>query len=153
MPYPYITQTQLEARISAQALRRCLDDDNDGDADTATVTQFLTDASSKVRTFLAGNHSAATLAAIVTTTPDEVVRLALDVAQAMLAMRHPEVFRIDGEAMMRVAVTELKALRLNEIAIAGITAENEGGENSIGDPNDWDEDDYEPFFQYGMGDF
>ena len=153
MPYPYITQTELENRLSVQAVRRCLDDDADGDADSDAVTRFLTDASSKTRTYLAGNHSAAQVTAIATTTPDEVKRLALDVAHAMLAQRHPEVFRVDGFALMRDAIAELKALRLNETKIPGVTPTNEGGESYVGSYDDWDEDEYSPHFLDGLGDF
>jgi len=108
MAYPYITQQDLEDRVSARVLREVLDDENVGLASADSVTRILKDASAKVAGYLRGTYDLTTVASVL---PEEVVRLTLDVAVAYLAQRHPEVMRVDWTPLMEQADKELKALR------------------------------------------
>ena len=82
-------------------VRRVCDDDGDNTADATVVTRLRTDASSIVRGHLKG--AVPSLDSIATTTPNEVVGLALDVAVALMAMRAPEVMLMDGQALRKRA--------------------------------------------------
>lgn len=108
MAYPYITQSQLEARLSAEVVRQIYDDDNNGSADASPIAQLLADASAKVASYLRGIYD---LTAVAATPPAEVTRLALDVAVAYAAQRHPEYVRRDWQALMRAAEGDLEKLR------------------------------------------
>lgn len=151
MPDPLFTADQLRARLSSLAVDRIYDDNGDGNADADPLTQLQRDASSKVRGHLGPVYDTALL------TPgasDELVRIALDVAHAMAAQRHPEVLRIDGYRMMEQAEKELKKLR-EGVTNLGIEtspepAANQGGEALSGNP-----DDPEPLkrFSDNWGDF
>ena len=130
MPYPFITSTQLSNRMSAAKFRRLLDDDADGTADTDAVTQLLADASGKVAGYLQGTYD---IAAVTLNTPPEVVRLTLDVAVAMAAIRHPEAMPgTDGIELMKLADKDLQSLRANKTSLGVDTtpepAANQGGE-------------------------
>ena len=115
MAYPYITSAQLSDRISAAALRRIYDDDLDGTADPAPVAQLIADACSKVAGYLQGVYS---LDAVAAAPPHEVIRLSLDVAVAMVAIRHPEVLpHHDGLELMKAADRDLAALRKNAVSL------------------------------------
>jgi phage gp36-like protein len=135
MPYPYIAQADLESRLSADVVRRLLDDDRDGSADATPVARVIADASAKVAGYLRGVYS---LAAIETTTPEEVKRLTLDVACAYLAQRHPEVLRLDWAEAMKLVDRELKDLRNGvsrlDVEDAPEPAANQGGSTSSGNP-------------------
>lgn len=108
MAVPQVTQKQLEDRLSKTTVRRILDDDNDGSADTDPVTALLRDAMSKVCSYLGPIFD---LDLIDPAQQPEVLRLTLDVAQAMAAQRHPEYMRVDGYKMMAQAEKDLRLLR------------------------------------------
>ena len=109
MAYPYIVKADIEAKIGAQTVQRLLDHDNDGIADTDAITRVIADASSKVAGYLNGTFDLDDLA---DNTVNEVKRLTLAVAVALLAIDHPEVMRKDGVALMELADRDLKNLRL-----------------------------------------
>lgn len=149
---PLFTQGQLEARLSKTTVTRIFDDDNDASADSDPIAGLIRDATSKVRAWLGPTYD---LDQIDPTKQDEVVRLALDVASAMAAQRHPEYVRIDGYKMMEQAERDLTTLRkgLTNLGIktAPEPAANQGGEVESGDP---DFPDIKPkFFIDGTGDF
>lgn len=134
---PLFTQAQLEARISKLTVQRIYDDDNDGTADNDPIAGLVRDASSKVYSYLGPIYD---VALIDPAQQDEVVRLGLDVAQAMAAQRHPEYVRIDGYKMMAQAESDLKNLRKNLTNLGIKTppepAANTGGDVESGDPCD-----------------
>lgn len=111
MPYPYITQSDLETRLSPAVIRRVLDDANVGAASAGAVERVIRDASAKVAGFLREPYS---LDAIAANTPEEVKRLTLDVAHAYLCRRHPEVVKGDWPEMLRMADRELTNLNLGK---------------------------------------
>ena len=153
MAYPYITQVELESRVSAQVVRRVLDDDNNGTADANPVTRLLADASAKVAGYLRGIYS---LDAVAATTPEEVKRITLDVAHAYLMLRHPEWVRGDGHELMKLATAELKDLRngVSRLDVEGSPepAANTGGTVIQGDL-DVSESVFAPTFGHGFGDY
>ncbi len=115
MPYPLITVEQLTARVGPVVLTRNLDDQNVGEADDPAVTRLLRDASSKVLGAIKGNYPVDAIKAMTAEElPEELVRVTLDQAVAMLCQRHPEVMRQDWVDLMKQADAELKALRMNE---------------------------------------
>ena len=108
MAYPYIVQSDLEARLGAQRVRDILDDDNNGLADPAPVARILADASAKVAGVLRGIYD---LTVIASAPPEEVKRLALDVAVVYAAQRHPEVVRRDWQPLLKAVTQDLEDLR------------------------------------------
>ena len=150
MPYPFVTQKQLEDRLSATTVQRIYDDNRDGVADTDPVAQLLADASSKVAGRLRGVY---TIAQLVAATCHELVRVTLDVAVAMAAQRHPEVVRRDWEPLMRQADKDVTAIRLDDASLdtdgAPEPKANVGGQAY---PDPLTEDVYS-FARDGFGDF
>lgn len=113
MAWEFITAEQLRDRLSGTKLRRLTDDNRDGVADPAVLTQVRKDASSKVASYL---RDITDLAAVETAAQNdsahEVARLTLDVAEYMLFKRHPEAARgHDWVELMRACNAELKLLR------------------------------------------
>ena len=128
MAYPYIAQADLEARIGAQRVRDILDDDNNGTADPAPVARILADASAKVAGVLRGIYD---LTVIASAPPEEVKRLALDVAVVYAAQRHPEVVRRDWQPLLKAVTQDLEDLRTGKARLDIVStpepAANEGG--------------------------
>jgi phage gp36-like protein len=113
VPYPLIEQAQLEARVGRVTVQRVLDDDNVGEADPEAVSRILKDASSKVLGGIRGNYPVDEIKAMASEQmPEELVRVTLDQAVAMLAQRYPEVMQRDWVALMKQADSDLKELRL-----------------------------------------
>lgn len=131
MPWPLITQKQIENRVSKLVLARLLDDDEDGNADTDAVTQLRLDSSGKAASCLAQVYPIDELRGMADgALPDEVVRLTLDVAQAMLAQRHPEFARgVDGFELMKQAERDLRMVRKGETNL-GVSTEPEPANNT-----------------------
>jgi phage gp36-like protein len=108
MPYPYIDQEDLSNRISANTVRRIYDDSNVGQAEDNAVQRLIEDSSAKVAGSLRGQYD---LGALEASTPNEVKRITLDVAQAYAAQRHPEIVRQPWKELMDAANFDLKQLR------------------------------------------
>lgn len=104
---PLISQKDLEDRVSRQLVRAGLDDNNDGFSDAGPVNRILVDASSYVMGAIGGAYDFP----IGSPYPNELQRIALDVACAYLSIRHPEMVRFDGQAMLLQARAELKDLK------------------------------------------
>lgn len=105
------TREQLENRYSPVTVGRVCDDFDQGSSSNDAIEQILFDGSSKVRGRLGPLCDLSQLDVFSAT---EVVRLTLDVCGAYMALRHPEVMRKDGDAMMRQADADLKAVRLGQ---------------------------------------
>jgi phage gp36-like protein len=134
------TQAELEGRLSASTVRRIFDDANIGTADTNAIAQLIQDASSKVLSWLGPIYDSTTING---STQAEVQRLALDVAQAMAAQRHPEYVRGDGFKLMEQAERELTNLRKG-LTNLGIETPPEPAANQGGDVDSDNPDDDEP---------
>lgn len=122
---PLFTEAELRSRMSGIALDRILDDNGDGAADIAPIARIIKDASSVVWAYLPTDYE------IEDEVPDYLNKLALDVAQATLYVRHPEFKREDGHTMLKTAHTELERYskqltRVKEVprtdAMASVTA-------------------------------
>src|SRR5690348_14231244 len=87
----YFTEEDLEARLSKAVVRRILDDNNDGETDYDPLQQIRKDSCSKVSSYIIGVYEYP----LTQPYPHEVTRLALDVAVAYAAQRHPEVVKKD----------------------------------------------------------
>ncbi len=125
----FFTKKQLEARMSAKRVQRIFDDNADGSVDTDPVNQLRADASSKVRSFLEPMGTFASIVLLFNQTtgelltgkilPEEVVRLALDVAVALACQRHPEVMRQDWVKLMDQVDKDLAKLRDGKTSLGG----------------------------------
>lgn len=144
MAYPYITADHLRQRLSPYVVTRLYDDANVGAAETGAggpVEALIRDASAKVAGKLRGVYS---LDAVAANTPSEVVRLTLDVAEAMGAKRHPEVIRGKNWMELWDAVSrELNDLRTGKSSLdvegtpepsATVGAEVYSGDPDLPDP-------------------
>jgi phage gp36-like protein len=100
-----VTRPQLEARVSARVVQQVLDDNNDGQPDGDPVDAILRDASSYV---LEAYYNV--FGQVPEEIPPALTRLALDAAQAYLAIRHPEYVRYDGYKMLERIDKELDRL-------------------------------------------
>lgn len=127
----FFTKAQLEARMSAKRVKRIFDDNADGNADTNPINQLRADASSKVRSYLEPMGTFDTIVALFNeetgellsgkVLPDEVTRLALDVAVALACQRHPEVMRQDWVKLMEQCDKDLGRLRDGKTSLGGGT--------------------------------
>lgn len=134
---PLFNNDQLIARIGQSVVTKIFDDNDDGNPDDAPLDQLAADAASKVRGALGPVYAAAML---VSGPATELRRIALDVAHAMAAIRHPGFIKIDGFMMMKQADADLKQVRLTMANLgtddAPEPAANNGGDVLSGDPND-----------------
>jgi phage gp36-like protein len=128
----YFTAEELANRISAAAIKNIYDDDNDGTADSPAVDRLRADATSKVASYLHGLYD---LDVIAADPPNEVVRLALDVAVAYAAQRFPSYVRRDWKPLLEAAELDLGRLRsgktLLDVATVGENHEQVRRENPV----------------------
>jgi len=133
MPYPLITTAQLRTRVGPHAHDRVFDDDEEGVFNPEAEEQLRKDASGKVLGRLGGSYDVDAIRGLAAEdTPDELVRITLDVAQAMMAIRCPNIMDVDGHRLMRRADEDLQAIRLNKAGLGVTTTpeppSNEGAE-------------------------
>ncbi len=131
------TQDDLEAELSAEVVRQFLDDDNDGDADADPLLRLQERSAGRVigglqRTYPAVVAAAEGWQADLDDVPERLRSLALDVATAILAKRHPEYVRRDWVKLFKFVNEEIA--RIRETGIDGLaiettpeTASNQGG--------------------------
>lgn len=103
----FFTQAELETRLSVSVVRRIYDDNNDGTADTTVVDRLREDATSWVSSRLIPTYGLSMLTYDSTTVPNEVKRIALDVAAAYAAQRHPEAVTLDWEKLLKQAKEDI----------------------------------------------
>lgn len=109
MATPLVTRAQLEARVGATQLQRCVDDNNDGAADKVVVDQLLADASGYVRGGMP-QHDPDDLTPANALVTDELRRLALDAAVLMLAERRPTIIKRNVERLREALDASLERL-------------------------------------------
>lgn len=107
---PYITRQDLEDRLTRKIVKLIFDDNEDGAPDLKPVNRLLFDATSFVAGLIEGQYPLTAFPA-GSALPNELVRITLDVASAMCALRHPRIVRVDGKAMLATAREELKELK------------------------------------------
>ncbi len=155
MPFPWLTQTDLEDRIGSELVRRLYDDDKDGVPDPGPVDRVLRDACSFVAGGL-GPHYTVALLTTMATVPEEIVRVSLDVAEAYAAKRYPRVVKRDWIPLMNEARLDIKQIRTGA-ANLGVTGSPEPSELAQGNAyiNGEDDPDNYPdtFFKTGFGSF
>lgn len=122
---PIIDVADIEQRLSRRIVINATDDDDDGFADELVVGQIRVDATSYVFGFLGGAYDFP----LGSPYPNELVRIALDVATAYLARRHPEIVQYDSTALLEQARAELKDLKVGitrlEIPLMGTRGQNQ----------------------------
>jgi len=144
-----ITRAQLEARVSVRVVRQVLDDNNDGEPDDDPIDSILRDASSYVLEAYYG-----TFDEVPEEVPAALERLALDAAQAYLAIRNPEYVRYDGYRMFERIDKQLDRLVEGKRRVGETPpdpASNHGGDVLSGDPDE--PEPRAPFFLHGTGIF
>lgn len=124
MADPLFSRKELEDRYSPTTVQRVLDDFGEGSPSVDAIDQIRADASSKVRGKIGPSVNLDDLDPEVAT---EVKRIALDVAGALMAIRHPEVVRRDGIALMKLAEKDLEGIRLGQ---ADLGTEDEQGDTT-----------------------
>jgi hypothetical protein len=126
----YVAEADLVDRIGEQAVLDLLDYDRDGVADPDKVLRLLLDAVSYVESFLRPVYDLDLLRRMAPP-PNEVVRLALDRAEAELYCRHPEFARFDGYRAKERCDAELEKLRFGKRRLDVVgppePAANQGG--------------------------
>lgn len=139
MPYPYFTQKDLEDRLGEVRVRRIFDDSNIGLASEDAITRLRKDASSKVRGRLGSHLKQGQIDDVEVTTPDEIVRIALDMATALAAQRYPEVVQYDWEPIMKEANADLDRWMKGQISV-GVEATAAMGVATVlsDEPRGWD---------------
>jgi len=142
----YIKQSDLEDRLGKEAIRFILDDDVDGRPDSSPVARVLLDAESRFESYARGNYDLTALRAMgfagTNDVPNEVKRICLDLATAMLWQRYPQYVRAHGDRLWDRVQDELMDLRRGKtrLDIVGTPepARNQGGMVRSGDPDDRD---------------
>jgi hypothetical protein len=109
-----VTQEQFENFVSAATVQRICDDSGEGEASEDAVNSILDYASSMLRGKLGPVTS---LDEVDEDLRPEVTRIGLELAQARAAIRHPEVMRIDGMALLRMAKADLAEVRVNKATL------------------------------------
>lgn len=103
----FFTDAQLASRIGKDAVRALFDDNQDGVADTDNLTALKRDATACVSGYMRGIYSLP----LDEPVSYEVTRLALDVAVAYAAERHPEFVRRDWRMLWEKVRQELCDVR------------------------------------------
>lgn len=149
---PLITKEDLEARISPEFLSYVLDDSGTGDADEDAVSLVIADATTWVRGKIGPVFDLGTLNA---DTAGDLKRIALDVAHAYLAQRHPNIMQVDSSKIFDRCSRDIKAIRMGEASLGTEgtpePAANQGGDVTSGDVNCPEPQDH--FALSGTGDF
>lgn len=131
---PLVDRAMVEARWSPALVQRVLNDYGQGSPSDDAIALLIEDASSKVRGYVGPIVNLEELDAV---TAPEVRRLTLDVVGALMALRHPEVVRKDGEKLMKLAERDLERIREGKSDFGSEdqpTLANEGATAVSGDP-------------------
>lgn len=133
----YITQADIEARVSARVLRQVFDDDRSGTADAANITQLITDAESYVEEIVGCTY---VIADVRTSAPNAMKRLCLDAAVAYMRERWPSLTKtLTAKAWERLAKecseVRLATRRVLPAGTQGVPA-NTGGTVDPGTPDE-----------------
>lgn len=103
----YWDLSDLQARISAEAVRQGYDDDNDGTPDAAAIARLQVDSDSFVDTYLRGIYDLDVLRGAV---PPAVSRLSLDMAVIFARQRFPTWAQGGWKDLYDVTVKQLEDL-------------------------------------------
>lgn len=144
----YITETDVDQRITARTKLDIFDDDGSGDlsaAEETTLSDFILDAESEVEDVIKktyGNAGLIWLRAEGTDAPRSIKRLCLDAFEVRAFRRHPSYIRAQWVEREKALADDLKALRVREIELATTDptddlepAVRDGGEVRSGDPD------------------
>lgn len=127
----YITQADIEDRLSAQVVLSIYDDGNVGSPSANPIARLIKDACSMVNGYLFTMYSTQMNSTLwVAPYPAEVIRLTLDAAEALAAKRHPEAVKRDWQPLMKSVRDELDCLRKGTTRLNFPTAMPEPAANS-----------------------
>lgn len=132
MPTPagsYISQTDLENRISAATVRELFDDNLDGTADAVPVQDVIDQAEAEVNSYLSRAYPDLTLPVVQSPMPKVLVTASLMFAVPFSFLRHPEYVRTFGEnprgqSMLDQAHAFMERLCSGKQFLFGVTAES-----------------------------
>lgn len=110
----YWALADLQNRISAEAVRQILDDNNDGTADGGPVALLQTDSDSFVDGYLIGVYP---LDLVRAAPPNTVKRLSLDMAVVYARQRFPEYVRGTWKDLFEVTTKQLEAIRDGKVRL------------------------------------
>lgn len=112
----YVGAQDLCDKLGRDKYTAIFDDNNDGAPDPTPVRRHLLDSESFAEgVFRAAGYS---IKVVREKRPSQAVRLVLEHAEAMAAIRHPEIMRIDGDkafdrVLKEAMLYQKKALRLD----------------------------------------
>lgn len=143
----YITQTDVERRLTAELLRTVFDDDGDGTLESGeegALSDMIADAENLVEEAIKKTYGPAGLTwarGKGTDAPRSIKRRCLDGVRLYIFERHPEFIRIDFNEAWKRHFADLDRLKLREVEMATAEgdnqapAQNEGGVVRSGDPD------------------
>lgn len=146
----YISQADVERRMTAQTIVDIFDDDNDGTIEDGgdqaneeqAIEDFILDAESDVEQVVQKTYGAAGLtwlrALDAADIPRSVKRMCLDLFEVRAMRRHPQYIRGDWKDREKSVQQSLERLRIRELELESDTepeAQNEGGAVRSGDPD------------------
>lgn len=159
----YITQTDVEQRLTAALVLRIYNDDGDGSLSTAeesALSDVILDAENRVEESIRKTYGLAGLTWLrgeSTSAPRSIKRRCLDCVRIYIAERHPEYIRIDTDKAWQRFERDLEMMQEREIELAVIgnsepePAVNEGG--SVYSGNEDDQTPADKVFLNGTGVF
>lgn len=118
----YFDESDLNRAVGAALVLRCLDDDNDGVADSTTLAALVADADAEINGYLSRVYAVATLAA---SPPPALRRIAVDVGVQLMYLRRPEFVNERGETPWQ-ARYDRALKRLREIASGAFRLDVDG---------------------------
>lgn len=139
----YISEAEVRAELSDGEIDRLLDDDNDGTADSAPLTNVISRAESIFESYARNNY--ASLAALRATVTEAAKTFCLDLVRVRLYQRWPAQApdNVDPLEFRKQVYSELRDLAMGRrrLDVDGTPEpqENQGGTVSSGTPDDTDE--------------
>lgn len=109
----YFDKGDLDDRMSAAIVQRCFADDNGDSPNAGPIARFIADACSR----LDGVLRATGLDVPVQNPPNECKRMALDIAEWMMAKRFPEITRKNWVELKKASDEDLMMLRKGTIRL------------------------------------
>ena len=115
-----LTEALIKQRLSEAVYERYFNDHQTGAIDEDTVNSFISTAERRVKMYLPPNYAY---------DPDspapELVDLALEMFEALVAERHPEIRQIDVEAKFRRIKADLKGLADGDTSLQDLDREDD----------------------------
>lgn len=140
---PYASLTDLASRLGPELLAFLADDDGDAAPDDAILAAALDDASARIDAALARRY-----AVPIDPAPDRLIRLAVDLAVALLYHRRREALPAEAASAYARALLDLIDLADGRAALPGVAprvSPLHSGSTTLDQPKRFNRDTLEPF--------